>query len=365
VIEDDGSDPGDDLVAREFHISLRVSNKEVATATVSFSVRNLLENMLLSIGASPEESLQPVLKSLFSSVPNPDQVLIRAGSQLYEAIIAPDLQEPFEKAFEGDELVRLVIASESEEIQYLPWEWLPRSNYTELLLANPRVSLVRSIPARSETSKGPLDTPIKIFGVFPNSPIGSREISEISAKAVEAVARAGGSYKAVMRSRATTSKLQSELQSFTPQVVHFEGFVQFDHKKSQRLMFLFSSVAGRDHTEPLEIDSFENTLQTSHVLLLVVGRNESNRVYGNPGPIIGMRLTEIPAVLVPVHAVDEGTAITFVTEFYKAFLAGSSLEQALYTARRRVASRGGDWTAFALFADPSTLNSFQPLPPTA
>ena len=363
VIENIGPPGEGGLTSRDFHISLRVSNKEVATATVSFSVGNLLQDMLITIGASSDESLQPILQSLFSGT-NAEQVLIRAGSQLYEAIISPELQEPFEKAFEGEGPLRLVVASESEEIQYLPWEWLPRANYTELLLSNPRLSLVRSVPVRPDTSKASLSPPIRIFGVFPNSPIGSREVSETSAKAVEVVARAGGSYKAVMGSRATRSKVQNELQSFHPQVVHLEAYVQFNHKKSDALFFLFSSATGPDPPESLGIGAFEGVLQASHVLLVVVGRNDSNRVYGNPGPIVGRRLAGIPAVLVPVHAVDEGTAVTFVTEFYRSFLAGNSLEQALYTARRKVASRGGDWTAFALFANPSALDFLQPLPPT-
>jgi len=72
----------------------------------------------------------------------------------------------------------------------------------------------------------------------------------------------------------------------------------------------------------------------------------------------------IPAVLAPIRAIDDTTATSLTSEFYRAFLAGNNLEQSLYIARRKVASKGGDWTPFALFADPSVLDFFQPLPPT-
>ena len=149
------------------------------------------------------------------------------------------------------------------------------------------------------------------------------------------------------------------------QIVHFEGYINFSPTGDQRLALMLS--AETSGTVPVPLKEFANLLTMNSVALLVVGRNDSGSVYGNAGAPLSITVLDygLPAVLTPIRAVDEVTARSFTTEFYLAFLAGNSLEQALHTARRKVASRGGDWTAFALFANPTVLDFFQPLPQTA
>ena len=352
----------------EFEITVAPSGQSLPPkGKTTFSLRKLLDRTLNTIGVTSEESLQSVMKGLFSGN-NAEQVLLRGGAQLYNAIITQtSLEEPFVNALKGDGPVRLVIASEFEEFHYLPWEWLPRPGYSELLLSDSRFSIVRAGLIRSGANAHPpsLAPPIRVMGIFPNAPVGSKDISEVTTKALEILNSAGAQYQPLRGNDATLIRIDDEFEKFLPQIVHFEGYVIFDSEVSPDLTILFSSLT--TNTEAVFLQRFETSLFNNKVQLLAVGRNESSRVYGNAGAILAYRLSKnaLPATLAPIRAVDDVTAALFFTEFYRAFLAGNSLEQALYTARRKVASRGGDWTSFALFANPSVLDSFQPLPPIA
>jgi len=346
-------------------IGLIISGKPVAVSPMPVPVGEILDRMLKAIGVMSEESLQSIMNGLFSN-PNAEQTLVRGGAQLLNTFITQTgLEEKLANEFRGEGPVRVVVASELEQFQYLPWEWLPRPGYAELLLSNPRFSLVRSEILRRYVSTISLTSPINLLCLFPNSPVGSRDISEFSITAIEDVATENGRLRALIRDDASIIRVTDELVSNPPHIVHFEGYVNFLSETDPNVSFVFSSLTAA--TEAIHLTRFADLLVRNKVQLLVIGRNESSRTFGNPGAAISNRLVQlgVPAVLAPIRAVDDTTATSFITEFYRAFLAGNSLEYALYIARRKVASRGGDWTPFALFANPSVLDFFQPLPATA
>jgi CHAT domain-containing protein len=357
------SPPEEFVVAEaEYEITLLVLGSEVAKGKTTFSIRKLLDRMLNTIGVTSEESLQSVMNSLFSGN-SAEQVLVRGGAQLLNTFITQTgLKEPLADAFRSEEPVRLVITPEIDALHFLPWEWLPRPGYPELLLSSVRFSLVRSRLAQKEIPTMPLSSPVRILSLFPNSPVGTRDISETSINALEILTNEGAQYKPLVREHATLIRLTDELEKFRPHIVHFEGYVNPDDYKN--VTVLLSSE--ESSTEAVHLSRFASLLSKNDVQLFVAGRNELNRTVYNPAAVIANRLADsaVPAVIAPIRAVDDATATSLVTEFYRAFIAGNNLEQALYTARRKVASRGGDWTSFALFANPSVLDYFQPLPPT-
>lgn len=346
-------------------VALVISGHEVAGGLMPLPIGEILDRVLKAIGVISEESLQSIMNGLFST-PRAEQTLVRGGAQLLNTFITQlGLEEKLANEFRGEGPVRLVVASDLEPFQYLPWEWLPRPGYTELLLSNPRFSLVRSEILRRNVSPVSLTSPINLLSLFPNSPVGSRDISETSIQAIENVAKEGGQFRALIRDNASVIRVTDELVSDRPHIVHFEGYVNFLSETDPNVTFIFSSLTAS--TEPIHLTRFADLLVRNKVQLLVIGRNESSRTFGNPGAAISNRLVQlgVPAVLAPIRAVDDTTATSLITEFYRAFFAGNSLEHALHIARRKVASRGGDWTPFALFANPSVLDLFQPLPATA
>jgi CHAT domain len=366
VIESSSPEIKDFTAEVEFEVTLTVPGSAFPTRNVTFSIRKLLDGMLNAIGVTSEESLQSVMNSLFSGT-NAEQILVRGGAQLLSTFIsAIGLEEELGDAFRGEGPVRLVIVSELEELQYLPWEWLPRPGYSELLLSDARFSLVRCPLLKLERSPTHLSSPVRILGLFPNSPVGTRDTSEMSTRALETLISEGAQYKALVGDKATIIRVTDELNAFVPHIVHFEGYVNFISETDPNIAVFFSSLATA--TEGMHWTRFAQLLSENKVQLLVAGRDELKRTLGNFGAALSHRLitgATVPAVLAPIRAVDDVTATALTTEFYRAFLAGNNLEQALYTARRKVASRGGDWTPFALFANPSVLDFFQPLPAMA
>jgi hypothetical protein len=355
--------PGQD---EDVELWLRVPDKEVAKGRVTFSIRKLLDRILAAIGVTSEDALHNTLKGLFS-LANATEVLLRGGKELFSAIIIESgLEKQFTDAVEEDGPVRLVIIVPSmlEELHCLPWEWFPRPGYKELLLANPRFSIVRSKPVRSEVFAEPLSPPVRVMGVFPNAPLGARDVSDSSIKELEKLKRAGAHYQPLKRDDASVIRVREEFGKFRPQIVHFEGYVSASAEENAAVRILFSK---EKTAEPVGRQEFESLLKENKVQLLVLGRNETNRVYGNAVLILASRVVRmaVPTVLAPIRAIDEVTATAFTTEFYTALLAGNTLEQALFIARQKVAARGGDWTPFALFSDPWVLDDFKPLPPAS
>jgi len=349
---------------RGYEIALIVSGNEMPRTSLPVTISDVLDRTLKAIGVVSEDSLQSVMNGLFAGT-NAEQTLVRGGAQLLNAFITQTgLEEKLADAFRGEGPVRLVITAD-EQFQFLPWEWLPRPGYAELLLSNPRFSLVRSRFQKKEASAVSLTPPISVLGLFPNSPVGSRDISESSIKALEDLSKEGGQFTLFVREDASVIRVTDELLSSPPHIVHFEGHVNFPSGTSSNVTFVFSSLTAS--TEAIHITRFADLLFSNKVQLLVFGRNDSSRTIGNAAAAISHRLIQLgaPVVLAPIRAIDDTTATSLTTEFYRAFLAGNSLEHALHIARRKVASRGGDWTPFALFADPSVLDFFQPLPAMA
>ena len=345
----------------EFELLFRVAAKETKGRAL-FSPRQLLDKILGAIGVTSEDTLHNTLKGLFSGT-NAAEVLIRGGKELFFAIITDSgLEKEFTDAVEQDGPVRLIVIIPSilEELHFLPWEWFPRPGFKELLLSNSRFSIVRSKPVRSEVVVEPFSPPVRVMGIFPNAPLGARDISNNS---MQELGKIGGRAHSLplAREEATVQRVNEELGKFRPQIVHFEGYVSVSAEEHAGVRILFSQGTT---TEPVGRPEFESLLKENKVQLLVFGRNETNRVYGNAGPILASRLVRmaVPTVLAPIRAVDEVTATAFNIEFYTAFLAGNTLEQALFIARQKVAARGGDWTPFALFSDPWILDDFKPLP---
>jgi hypothetical protein len=368
IIKDISNMPeGDPTLDRLYQVTLKVANTEVAKATAPFSVQKLLTQMLEAVGASPDESLQLVLKEYFAANSG-RQILFRAGIQLSKIILSQTgLESPLHDAMETSGPVRLVIATDREEVHYLPWEWLPRPFSSELWLSNDKFSLVRAQLTRTDAVLPPLRLPLKILGIFPSPLLGVRDFSATSIKSLTEVATPGALFHPLL-AYATFEEIQDQLESLSPELVHLESFVMFkDQPDADAPELLISLSDETTKSTPVSLQDFANALIGAKVQLIVVGRNEMGRVYANAGPLFSHRLTKlmVPVIIAPMRAVDNVTATTFTTEFYRAFLSGHSLEQALNVARSVVASGGGDWSSFALFANPSVLDFFQPVQPAA
>ncbi|HET9713609.1 MAG TPA: CHAT domain-containing protein, partial [Pyrinomonadaceae bacterium] len=350
-----------DSSGERFEISLRFVHTEVATATVTLSIQKLRDLMLAAIGTS-EEALQSTLKSLFSEN-KAEQILIRAGALLYDSIInAAGLEETFAAPFKDEQPLRLVIASNDGLLHDLPWEWLPRPGYSELLLSNPRFSLVHASTTQREVPVPILIPPLRLLEISAGP--RARQDRKSFRKDTELEFAKGAVYRMLEGADVSYDNVIRELKTLKPQIVHFTGEVKM-HPDSG-LVIRFPTWSGKG-AEYIDLSDFAKLLIENGVQLFVVGRNDRTQLYGSLGARLSNELIEqsVPAMLAPVRPVDAVTSTLLTTEFYRSFLAGNPLEDALHTARRKVATRGGDWTAFALFANPSVLGFFQALAPSS
>lgn len=344
-------------------------NSYVTTATLS--VRKLLEEIRSAMGASSDVNLQEVLKELFSSSPTAaEDRMARGGLTLANGIIGPPQQ--IDTLFMGAAQVRLIINSPDGEIHFLPWEWLPARSGPGVLLASPDYSIVRTALATppeplSLFTPAPLIPPLRLLGIFPSAPKGRRFTSQETLKnLVPLISAEGGEQVFLPEAEATLKNIENHLEDLKPQVVHFEGYIGTASTTGFETDELRILLSKPDH-EGIPVEKFATLLKDKGVQLLVAGRNSTTRLYDNRIPIAALRMLKagIPAIITPIRAIADGSATTFTTEFYRAFLQENTLEGALHIARRKLALKGGDWSVFALFAEPARLDSLQLLLETA
>jgi hypothetical protein len=214
----------------------------------------------------------------------------------------------------------------------------------------------------------PIFAPLRLMSVIPDAATGTRFTSDTTLKALEEVTSVhNAQYRPVVQKEATWQNIQRELESFKPQIVHFEGswLVTYQHlSPGDEGTYESVQVFFPDHFAGIE--EFATLLRNSGVHLLVIGRNAVSRIYENACATAAFQLAQQGlSVIAPMRAIDDASATTFTTEFYRAFLAGNKLEPALHLARRNLASKGGDWTVFALFADPDRLHYLELVPSSA
>jgi hypothetical protein len=234
-----------------------------------------------------------------------------------------------------------------------------------LLLSSPDNSVIRGFKAPIKDLPAPMFAPVRLLSVMPDPLTNARFTSDITLKALTEVTSANGAqYRALVRKEATWLSLRNELESFKPHMVHFEGpwiasYEQLTEQDKSRYESLYIPLP--DHQTP--VAEFATVLRNSGVQLLMIGRNGLSRIYENACAIAAFEIAEQGvSVIAPMRAIDDTSATTFTTDFYRAFLQGNKLEFALHLARRNLASKGGDWTVFALFTDPDRLQHLQLLP---
>lgn len=327
---------------------------------VTFRVEKLLEKVLSAMGVSSDSGLQEVLKELFVSDPRFAEERIRRGSvELAMNVLPVNVYQPLSEVLSTPAMLRLVINSNERDIHYLPWEWWPTSA-PSLALSSPDHSVIRGLPF--EGVPAVMFAPLRLMSIFPDPPEGVRFTSDITVKALEELTSTQNvQYRAVVREEATLKNIERQLADFHPHIVHFEG----------TWVISYGQATADDESEYEGVqlflpdrfprgEEFSALLKNSGVQLLVIGRNGLSRIYKNLSATAAFDLAQQGlSVIAPMRAIDDASATTFTTEFYRAFLHGNTLETSLYQARRNLASKGGDWTVFALFTDPDRIQYFE------
>jgi len=362
IVPDYGPSPPADAAVPNYDVSLSGLGYTFAGHKFDLPLVKILEQVRGAIGVGSDNELQSVLRDLFATSPTQAEArMTRAGTALVNRVFSLNMQLQLGKLITGTVPVRLVVRSNKEEPHYLPWEWLPGHSPSQLLLNTQEHSVVRHFMRPDDEPKQetytPLITPLKLMSIIPPAPVGQRFTSDITIRTLQGIVSGEPvEYLSLIRSEATPGKIGEELRSFQPKVVHFEGFLNSSTSDPQYIEFYFGQ-----NIPAVSINAFAEDLVKNGVQLLVIGRNPMAQMYQNLGARAAFQLSQqgVPAVIAPMRAIDDASATTFTTEFYRAFLQGNPLESALHIARRKLASKGGDWSVFALFANPALLDHFQ------
>src|SRR6185369_12582004 len=121
-----------------------------------FSLRliKVLEQVRAAIGVSSDNELQSVLRDLFATSPTQAEArMARAGTVLLNQIFSPQMQDQFAKLLPNNRPLRMVVKSSERDSHYLPWEWLPSLNPSQLFLSTPEHSVVRQFTPASDAPK--------------------------------------------------------------------------------------------------------------------------------------------------------------------------------------------------------------------
>jgi hypothetical protein len=329
------------------------------SGTVNFEVEKLVESMLATMGVSSDSGLQETLKELFTvDAVSAEERIRRGGQQLFSNVLTAIGLESATQ-IPATAPVRLIINSPESEVHFLPWEWWSASA-GPLFLTSPDHSVVRGFKSPDPGLPGLMYSPLRLMSFIPNAPTGSRFTSDMTLKGLEEVTSTlGAQYLPLVREEGTWENLRRHLASLKPHIVHFEGFLFTSNVKDGDEPVLRSHLLyGADGMIPIE--DFADALRSSGVNFLVIGRNGVSRIYENACAQAAITLAQTGLrVIAPMRAIDDTSATTFTTEFYRAFLQGNKLETSLHLARRNLASKGGDWTVFALLADPDRLQDLE------
>lgn len=356
-------------VAPTHEVTLSFSDQDTGTvpSPATLIVPDLLKEMLTFVGVQSVDSLQVYLKDLFSrSVTESKAFLVPAGSHLLKAIFAQQAtRDQFSTALHISDRVRVIIQMEDQELSYLPWEWLPDPSQDDVLVRMPTFSLLRCFANPKIQSLPPLTQPLRVLVVMPNPTNLPTLNFNRSISTLESVLPSEKvQLRLIVDVEARLANLRDTLKSMKPHIVHFEGHVSAQQPSTPTSGPHLQLESGSDVPEQLDAISFARDLTEAGVQLLVCGNNDFSYFYNNPVTDMAASLVKqgLPAVLAATRAVDDDTATTFTSEFYRSFLRGQSLEQAISDARQTVSTKKADWSAFALFANPTALDFFNLLP---
>lgn len=352
-----------DAPATAYQVAFTKRNFDVVVRRIEVSVEQLWEEMRSSMGVATDNDLPSVLKEAFASSPiAAEERITQGGNLLQERILSDDMEGQIVTTLSQKESLRLIVRSPEKEVHYLPWEWLWVAYPPQLLLRSPNCSIVRQyLPPRSilaETTTSAIVAPLKLLSILPPAPKGRRFSSDHTIRALNNIAIAHPVEHSILaQESATLRNIKEQLDQFKPQFVHFEGHIISDSEPDDDKRKDFFVLAN----QPILVEEFGQMLKEYGVQLLMIGRSEMRSVYRNVGVQVTLKLSQraLPLVIAPMRAIDDASATTFTAEFYDAFLQGNTLEAALYQARNRLASKGGDWSVFALFAETARLDYFR------
>lgn len=240
----------------------------------------------------------------------------------------------------------------------LPWESIYLPSQRQHLALSPRYSLVRRLQAdpqsRPRTSLG---STLRLLAVLANpvdAPPLKTEEEAAELKSILAPAIERGQAELVLLEHATYAGLMRALRTFRPHVFHFVGHGVFNPVSGANIgegAIILEDEQSRSFF--LEADQLSVLLNQSGVSLGVLNGCDtgvSDRNDALTSTAAALVQAGVPAVIATMRPVVDQAALRFAREFYRAFVDGLLLEQAMVEARKALYIERFDWSTYVLYA---------------
>jgi hypothetical protein len=312
---------------------------------------------LLALTGSPkrdgeEPPFAPVTRDIRVRLPP----LREIGMRLFEALFGHLLpSHDLMHLFQGGGPFRLLLTIKSRHLPPLPWETLYMPSRRQHLVLSKSFSLVRYFPRLAPRPLAALSQQLRILAVFPqpaNLPPLNLQGEEHSLRRTLApvIERKLVQLDVLRAGDATMSNLQSRLRVFQPHLFHFVGHGAFVEGAGHGAL-MFESGNGGAH--PMAAADLRDILADGDLQVVVLNACDTG-VASPRDPISGvagaLALGGVPAVIATLQQVTDPQAVLFAREFYRAFVDGYSVEEALAEARKAMTIEGWDWSLYALFS---------------
>jgi hypothetical protein len=282
------------------------------------------------------------------------EILTDIGTLLWSSTIGQNaaLETMFMRAFENGERVRLAVTSAHDPLASLPWEYLFIPRHRIFAGQAMKLSVVRAIPDPARLGVPRPGRPLRIL-VATASPeelgiLGVDQEIKLIERSLE-LAMGDGSARIKVIRDATVISTMDEIRAFRPHVFHFVGHAGFSNEQG---VLIFTGEDGRPDLVPAaEIGLL---LQERGILLAVLNGCETgwpNITDMTSGVSQTLIRQGVPATIGTTRAVTDDSALTFASEFYKALADGFPAESALVEARKALALKGRDWSAYIMYAN--------------
>jgi hypothetical protein len=243
------------------------------------------------------------------------------------------------------------------ELIALPWESIYLPSQRQHLALSPRYSVVRRLQtdpqSRPRTGLGSTLRLLAVMASPVDAPPLNIEEEAAELKSVLAPAMERGQAELVLLEHATYDGLMRALRTFRPHVFHFVGHGVFNPASgvdSGEGAIVLEDEQKR--TFFLEADQLSVLLNQSGVSLGVLNGCDtgvSDRNDAMTSTAAALVQAGVPAVIATMRPVVDQAALRFAREFYRAFVDGLLLEQAMVEARKALYIERFDWSVYVLY----------------
>jgi hypothetical protein len=244
----------------------------------------------------------------------------------------------------------------------LPWEALHLEPERVFLGLTQRFSMLRYMEPVRDVKRSAITAPLRILAVLSNpddtAPLNLEGEKAVLEEALGAARKDGRvSLEFLERDEATIENLQRKLRMMRPHVFHFVGHGVFQENKGA---LAFRESSGGREVMFLSADRTATLLRDVGVSIAVLNSCDTgtsaynDAITGVAGSLVH---AGVPAVIATLRAIPDEAGLSFTSELYRAFGEGYTLEAALAEARKRLSMEGWDWSAYALFANTTQLET--------